>query len=133
MFRLPFEIYGVVLASEKIGKTFEKNSAFFCKNNNNKSNHNNHNNVIHANCRGAIGRPFPVEESLFVLSPHIPDCVILLSEALFFAQGRFFASETWYHYCSRNWSGCGRPETRSQVRARPFTLSLSWRGIEYKI
>ena len=25
----------------------------------------------------------PVEDSPFVLSPHIPDCVILLSEALF--------------------------------------------------
>ena len=63
----------------------------------------------------------PVEDSLFVLSPHIPDCVILLNEALFFAsQGRFFASRTftWYHYCSRNWSSCGRPE----ARAHPHTL-----------
>ena len=40
--------------------------------------------------------------------PHTADSVILLSEA----QCRFFASKTitWLHYCSRNRSGCGRPE-----------------------
>ena len=48
----------------------------------------------------------PAEDSPFVLCPHIPDCVILMSQALFFAtQGRFFASRifTWYYNCcSRN-------------------------------
>ena len=64
----------------------------------------------------SVGLNSPVEEGPFVLSPHIPERVILLSEAPFFAnQRRFLPSRTftWYHYCSRNWSCSGRPEVRS--------------------
>ena len=68
-----------------------------------------------------------VEDSPCVLSHHIPDCVILLSEAL------FFRTFTWYFYCSRNQSGCGKPEPTGQMRARPHSLSLPWHGIDYKI
>ena len=89
-------------------------------------------NVVPPNRRGAIS---PVEGSPFVLSPHIPDSVILLSEAIVSDSRPFFATRTfsWYHYCSQIWSGCGRPETRGQVRARPRTLSLPWHGIDYTI
>ena len=42
------------------------------------------NSVVPANRRGlSVGLNSPVEDSPFVLSPHIPDSVILLSEALF--------------------------------------------------
>ena len=39
------------------------------------------------------GLIIPVEGSLFLLSPHIPDYVILLSEAFFATQGRFLRPE----------------------------------------
>ena len=72
----------------------------------------------------------------FLLFPHTPDWVILISEALFLRlKVVFFAPRafTWYHYCSHNWSGCGRPEARGQVRARPHTLPLPWQGIDCTI
>ena len=82
-----------------------------------------------------VGLNSPVEDSPFVLSPHIPDSVILLSETVFATQGRFFASRTftWHHYCSQSWSGRGRPVAGGQVRACPHILSLPWHGIEYTI
>ena len=74
----------------------------------------------------SVGLNSPIENSPFVLSAHIPDCVILLSEALFLRlKDVFLASRTftWYHCCSKNWSGCDKPEARGQMRARPHTLS----------
>ena len=64
------------------------------------------------------------DNSSFVLSPTF-QTVLFCGENLFFAnQGRFFAFRTftWYHYFNRNWSGCGSPEARGQVRSRLPTL-----------
>ena len=48
--------------------------------------------------------------------------------AAFFSvtQGRFFSSRTftWYPYCSRNRSDCGRPEARGQEDLEVNALSL---------
>ena len=84
----------------------------------------------------SVGLNSPVEDSPFVLSPHVPDCVILVSDEALFCDSRpFFALRifTWYHYCRQNWSGCGRPEAKVKVRARPLTVSLLWHGIDYTI
>ena len=52
---------------------------------------------------------------------------------LFFCDSKpFFASRvfTWFQFCSRNWSGCGRPEARGQMKPRPHTLSLPWHVVD---
>ena len=84
----------------------------------------------------SVGLKSSVEDSPFLLSPHIPECVILFSEAHFCNSKPFFFASiafTWYQNCTRSWSGCGRSKARGQVRARPHTLSLPCQWIEYTI
>ena len=42
----------------------------------------------------------------------------MAGEVLFCVRDVFFASRIfkWYHYCSRNWSGCGRPKSGGKAR-----------------
>ena len=70
-----------------------------------------------------------VEDSPCVLS-HTSQTVLFCWAKLFFFASRTF---TWYYYCIRNQSGCGKPEATGQMRARPHSLSLPWHGIAYKI
>ena len=67
---------------------------------------------------------FPTFQSYFV-----EQSSFLSLKVVFFASRTF----TWYHYCSRNQSGCGRPEAEGQVRARVRTPSMPWQGIDYTI
>ena len=59
--------------------------------------------------------------------PALKTEIFLLSEPL------FLCLFMWYHYCSRNRSGCGRAETRGHFRDCPHTIQFPWQAINFTI
>ena len=70
----------------------------------------------------------PVEDSPFVLSPQFPDCVTLLSDALYLRLKAVFLRPDFLRGTTIAVK-IGQAVARGQVRTRPLILSLSSHGI----